>query len=174
MSHEMPVEQSRGGDGRDLASETTPLIEADESQQKLPLLYRIKKEAWNGLTGTLFCSNTNVLLICVPLGLMAGDWGWPKAAVFVLNFLAMLPLASILTFATEQLAAVVGSVAGGLINATFGNAVEMIVGISALREGEIAIVQSSMIGSILSSIMLVSFANSPNQPENTSMMMMLT
>lgn len=58
---------------------------------------------------------------------MAGRWGWPPAVIFVLNFLAMLPLASILTFGTEQLAAIVGSVAGGLINATFGNAVEMIV-----------------------------------------------
>ncbi|PHH91114.1 hypothetical protein CDD83_1595 [Cordyceps sp. RAO-2017] len=67
----------------------------------------------------------------------------------------MLPLASMLTFATEQLAAVVGSVAGGLINATFGNAVEMIVGVSALRRGEMAIVQSSMMGSILSSILLI-------------------
>ncbi|POR39744.1 Vacuolar calcium ion transporter [Tolypocladium paradoxum] len=140
------------------AAESTPLLAAAQgasSTQPRPLLRRASGEAWRALSATLLCSGTNVLLVCVPIGLMAGGWGWPQAAVFALNFLAMLPLASILTFATEQLAAVVGSVAGGLINATFGNAVEMIVGISALKEGEIAIVQSSMIGSILSSILLI-------------------
>lgn len=70
---------------------------------------------------------TNVLLVCLPLGLYGAEWGIPGWGIFILNFLAMLPLASILTFSTEQLAAIVGSVAGGLINATFGNAVEMIV-----------------------------------------------
>ncbi|KAM4066430.1 sodium/calcium exchanger protein [Hirsutella rhossiliensis] len=143
----------------DIVTESTPLL--DEAERLEPykpqetLVVRAGKEAWYALRATLLCSGTNVLLVCVPLGLMAGRWGWPAAAVFVLNFLAMLPLASILTFATEQLAGVVGSVAGGLINATFGNAVEMIVGVSALREGKISIVQSSMIGSILSSIILI-------------------
>ncbi|GAO18810.1 uncharacterized protein UV8b_05922 [Ustilaginoidea virens] len=136
-----------------------PLLAPDEARQTshgiLPLARRIIDEARHSLVAALTCSYFNVLLPCVPLGLLAGRWGWPPAVAFTLNFLAMLPLASILTFGTEQLAAIVGSVAGGLINATFGNAVEMIVGISALREDDIAIVQSSMIGSILSSILLI-------------------
>lgn len=93
------------------------------------LYFCIRRETRHALSSTILCSRTNVLLFCVPLGLMGPGWGWPASVVFLLNFLAMLPLASILTFATEQLAAVVGSVAGGLINATFGNAVEMIVGV---------------------------------------------
>ncbi|KFZ00970.1 hypothetical protein V501_10313 [Pseudogymnoascus sp. VKM F-4519 (FW-2642)] len=116
---------------------------------------RVSREAWHALSSTLRYSYSNVLLVCVPLGIYAAEHGWSPAAVFTLNFLAMFPLASILTFSTEQLAAEFGSVIGGLINATFGNAVEMIVGISALKEGEISIVQSSMIGSILSSILLI-------------------
>lgn len=119
------------------AAESTPLLrDGDPSasrprvdpDQQQSLLWRPGREARHALEATLRCSHTNVLLFCVPLGLLAGGWGWPPAVVFALNFLAMLPLASILTFSTEQLAAVFGSVIGGLINATFGNAVEMIVG----------------------------------------------
>ncbi|EHK25901.1 uncharacterized protein TRIVIDRAFT_84930 [Trichoderma virens Gv29-8] len=135
-----------------LTAGRNPEIEAHRLRD---LYFRFHSETRHTLSSTIQCSRTNVLLFCVPLGLMGPGWGWPASVVFLLNFLAMLPLASILTFATEQLAAVVGSVAGGLINATFGNAVEMIVGISALKEGEISIVQSSMIGSILSSILLI-------------------
>ncbi|KAL2127384.1 hypothetical protein VTI74DRAFT_10821 [Chaetomium olivicolor] len=110
---------------------------------------------WHTAKATLLYSPSNALLPFVALGIAAGELGWSPAAVFILNFLAMFPLASILTFSTEQLAAKVGAVMGGLINATFGNAVEMIVGISALREKEVGIVQSSMIGSMLSSILLI-------------------
>ncbi|UKZ75617.1 hypothetical protein TrVFT333_003305 [Trichoderma virens FT-333] len=142
------------------ATETTLMLTAGrnpeiEAHRLRDLYFRFHSETRHTLSSTIQCSRTNALLFCVPLGLMGPGWGWPASVVFLLNFLAMLPLASILTFATEQLAAVVGSVAGGLINATFGNAVEMIVGISALKEGEISIVQSSMIGSILSSILLI-------------------
>merc|ERR1712072_833988 len=76
-------------------------------------------------------------------------------AVFVVNFMAIVPLAALLSFATEELSAKLGQTIGGLMNATFGNAVELIVSIVALRKGEIRIVQSSMLGSILSNILLV-------------------
>lgn len=112
-------------DGR--ASETMPLLQARNAQNKPPMLTTITAEFNHAFRAAIGSSSTNILLICVPLGLLGGGWGWPTALIFGLNFLAMLPLASILTVATEQLAAVVGSMAGGLINATFGNAVEMIV-----------------------------------------------
>jgi len=60
-----------------------------------------------------------------------------------------------LSYATEELSLKVGQTLGGLLNATFGNAVEMIVSVVALTRGEIRIVQSSMLGSILSNILLV-------------------
>lgn len=110
------------------AASTTPLL-ADDSDHGRPkgVVAAIKDELVYATKSTLQCSVTNWLLFCLPLGLYGGGWGFPGWAIFLLNFLAMLPLASILTFSTEQLAAIVGSVAGGLINATFGNAVEMIV-----------------------------------------------
>lgn len=69
----------------------------------------------------------NVLLVFVPLGIIAGALHWDSTAVFVLNFFAIIPLASMLSFATEELAATMGQALGGLMNATFGNAVELIV-----------------------------------------------
>lgn len=76
---------------------------------------------------TLVRDYVNVLLIFVPLGIIAGALKWDSTAVFVLNFFAIIPLASMLSFATEELAAVMGQALGGLMNATFGNAVELIV-----------------------------------------------
>lgn len=107
--------------------DTTPLLATPGGSKPRSTMEAIKNELVYATKATLQCSVTNVLLVCLPLGLYGADWGIPGWGVFILNFLAMLPLASILTFSTEQLAAIVGSVAGGLINATFGNAVEMIV-----------------------------------------------
>jgi hypothetical protein len=69
----------------------------------------------------------NVLLVFVPLGIVAGELGWAPVLVFSLNFLAIIPLASLLSFATEELSAEMGQTIGGLCNASFGNAVELIV-----------------------------------------------
>lgn len=76
---------------------------------------------------TLISNYVNVLLVFVPVGIVAGALGWNDATVFTLNFFAIIPLASLLSFATEELAATMGQTLGGLMNATFGNAVELIV-----------------------------------------------
>ena len=69
----------------------------------------------------------NVLLVFVPLGIIAGLLNWSPTVIFLLNFFAIIPLASLLSFATEELAVPLGETLGGLLNATFGNAVELIV-----------------------------------------------
>lgn len=71
------------------------------------------------------------------------------------NFLAIIPLAAILSMATEEIALRVGPTIGGLLNASFGNATELIVAIIALAKDEIIIVQTSLIGSMLSNLLLV-------------------
>jgi Ca2+:H+ antiporter len=76
---------------------------------------------------TLGQSYTNWVLFCVPLGLVAGAQGWNPSAVFLINFVALFPLSFLLAFSTEELAKSVGQTVGGLVNATFGNALEMIV-----------------------------------------------
>ncbi|KAL8905395.1 MAG: hypothetical protein Q9171_006680 [Xanthocarpia ochracea] len=104
---------------------------------------------------TLTSNPVNVLLVFVPLGIAFGASHGNPTVVFILNFLAIIPLASLLSFATEELSVKLGQTLGGLMNATFGNAVELIVSIVALKNGEIRIVQASMLGSILSNILLV-------------------
>ncbi|RGB44250.1 Sodium/calcium exchanger protein [Rhizophagus diaphanus] len=97
----------------------------------------------------------NVLLIFVPLGYIAFGLEWSNTSVFVINFLAIIPLAKLLGFATEDISLRVGQTIGGLLNATFGNAVELIVSIIALKEGQIRVVQASILGSIISNLLLV-------------------
>ena len=89
---------------------------------------RVSYLAWSTVTREY----VNLLLIFVPLGIIAGILNWDAGAIFILNFLAIIPLASLLGFATEELAATMGQALGGLMNATFGNAVELIVCINSL------------------------------------------
>lgn len=76
---------------------------------------------------TLLSNYVNVLLVFVPLGIVAGATGWNPTTVFILNFFAIVPLAAVLSFATEEISMKLGQTMGGLLNATFGNAVELIV-----------------------------------------------
>jgi hypothetical protein len=76
---------------------------------------------------TFYCSKANLLLVFIPLSIIAEARDWSPVAVFTLSFLAIFPLAELLSWSTEQLSASVGQTVGGLLNATFGNAVEMIV-----------------------------------------------
>ncbi|KAI8402087.1 hypothetical protein FOFC_17392, partial [Fusarium oxysporum] len=104
---------------------------------------------------TLMSNYVNVLLPFVPLGIIAGVLGWSPAAVFSLNFIAIIPLAAVLSFATEEISIPLGETLGGLLDATFGNAVELIVSIVALKKNQIEVVQSSMLGSILSNLLVM-------------------
>ncbi|KAK0708225.1 calcium/proton exchanger [Lasiosphaeris hirsuta] len=118
-------------------------------------LVRFPARLWNIFKVTLLSSWINLLLVFVPLGIVAGIQEWGATWVFTLNFFAIIPLAAVLSFATEEIAHRLGETLGGLVNATFGNAVELIVSVVALRAGEIEVVQASMLGSILSNLLLV-------------------
>jgi Ca2+:H+ antiporter len=78
-----------------------------------------------------------------------------RVLIFVLACAAMVPLAGWIGRATEELAERVGEGLGGLANATFGNAAELILGIAALRHGLVGIVKASLTGSILGNLLLV-------------------
>ncbi len=75
--------------------------------------------------------------------------------VFICSAIALVPLAVLIGRATEDLEYYVGPIAGGLLNATFGNAPEIIIGIFALRQGLIPVVKASITGSIISNALLV-------------------
>jgi Ca2+:H+ antiporter len=117
----------------------------------------------------LFGAWINVLLVFVPVGFAVYYAGLGPVPVFIINFIAIIPLAAMLSNATEELAIRVGETMGGLLNATFGNAVELIVSVQALIKNEITIVKTSLIGSMLSNLLLVLgmsfFLGGINRPE---------
>ena len=101
----------------------------------------------------ILCTWMNLLLVFVPLGIYSHFYHWSAAARFTCNFVAIVPLAAILGGSTEALAAHTGQMIGGLLNATFGNAVEMIVTVNAIKAGLVNVVQGSLLGSILSNML---------------------
>lgn len=105
--------------------------------------------------GMLLCTRLNITLVFVPLGILSAYFNWDDFATFWLNFVGLIPLAALIGNATEELALHTGDLLGGLLNATFGNAVEMIITVQALRAGLLDIVQGSLLGSILSNLLLV-------------------
>ncbi len=68
----------------------------------------------------------NLLLVLIPVALVARVLSWPAIAIFAISGLAIIPLAKWMGTATEELAVHVGPGIGGLLNATFGNATELI------------------------------------------------
>ena len=97
----------------------------------------------------------NALLVFVPLA-AAGEWlEWSGTVVFGCAALAIIPLAGIMGHATEALAARLGAGVGGLLNATFGNAAELIIALVALSKGLQNVVKASLTGSIIGNVLLV-------------------
>lgn len=106
-----------------------------------------------GLDG--YSSNVNYLLIFTALGLIAAFTKASDLSIFLLNFVGMIPLAMLLGKATEDIAEHTTETVGALVNVTFGNAVELILCLSALRAGKIELVQDTIAGSVLSNLLLV-------------------
>ncbi len=97
----------------------------------------------------------SVLLLAAPLAIIAELAHWGAFWVFLFSALAVVPLAGYIGSATEVLASHTGPRMGGLINATLGNAAELIITVVALREGLFELVLASITGSILGNVLLV-------------------
>ncbi|KAI1109714.1 Sodium/calcium exchanger protein-domain-containing protein [Nemania sp. NC0429] len=137
--------------GRSRSAGDTSTVEEDE-KPKLPKGdYTVR----NQIQRTILSSPINILLLAAPAGIALWRLEIPGPAVFIVNFIAIIPLATLLSDSTEQVALRTGETVGGLINATFGNAVELIVAIIALASGNVTVVQTSLVGSVLSNLLLV-------------------
>lgn len=97
----------------------------------------------------------NTLLIFIPIALLLRASGGSDVAIFLTSGLAIIPLAGLIGTATEVIAAKLGPSLGGLINATLGNAAELIITIFALRAGLVELVKASLVGSILGNLLLI-------------------
>ena len=96
------------------------------------------------------------LLLFVPV-LFAAEAARPDAhtPLFLLSVLAIVPLASLLSHATESVAAKTGDAVGGLLNATLGNLTELVIAITALRAGELMLVKASIAGAIVTNALFM-------------------
>ena len=103
-----------------------------------------------------FFSGLNLLLLFIPVSL-ALHYAAPGQSlwIFVTAALAIVPLAGLMGEATEELSKRLGAAWGGLLNATFGNATELIIGLFALHAGLLDLVRASIVGSIIGNLLLV-------------------
>ncbi|KAH9539405.1 hypothetical protein CY35_15G056500 [Sphagnum magellanicum] len=109
----------------------------------------------NSFHHVILGTKLNCLLLCIPVAMLMVHADYGKGWIFVFSLLGMLPLAERLGFVTEQLSNFTGPTVGGLLNATFGNATEIIICVFALKDDMIRVVQLSLLGSILSNMLLV-------------------
>lgn len=96
-----------------------------------------------------------VLLLCVPLSFIGYFFKWNATTMFFLTCISIVPLAGYLGSATEEIATFTGPKFGGFLNATFGNATELIISFFAIKAGLFDVVKASLAGSVLGNILLV-------------------
>jgi Ca2+:H+ antiporter len=95
-----------------------------------------------------------ILLFFVPIALIADYWHGDKATIFFTSAIAIIPLSIWLATATEKIAVVTGPSIGGFVNAIFANATGLIIALTALRQGLAELVEATITGGILGSLLL--------------------
>jgi len=95
------------------------------------------------------------LLVFIPISIAAHFFHWGSLVVFMTSGLGIIPLAAWMGKATEEISIVLGPAIGGLLNATFGNATELIIAVVALKAGLVGLVKATITGSIIGNLLLV-------------------
>ncbi|KAG1358865.1 vacuolar cation/proton exchanger 3 [Cocos nucifera] len=161
-----------GSEREDLEIEMESLVSSSQSAIKTPpieihhnvslsnvsiswTLSRLLEQLWKSVKVVIFTVKINLLLPFGPTSVILHYLTKNHGLVFFFSLIGIAPLAERLGYVTEQLAFYTGPTVGGLLNATFGNATEMIIAIYALKNGMIRVVQQSLLGSILSNMLLV-------------------
>src|SRR5688572_3959173 len=98
--------------------------------------------------------SVNWLLVFIPVTVVLEHTGADAPLVFFSAALAIVPIASLIVHSTEHIASRTGDAVGGLLNATFGNAPELIIAVVALKAGLFDMVRASLIGAILANLLL--------------------
>ena len=96
-----------------------------------------------------------ILLIFIPVTLVGKIMGFSDPLLFVCSSLAIIPLAGVMGKSTDDIACFCGQKIGGLLNATFGNATELIIAFVAMKAGMFDVVKASLAGSVIGNILLV-------------------
>lgn len=107
------------------------------------------------LQEVLLGTKLSVLFPAIPLAIVAQCLGFGRPWIFSLSLLGLTPLAERVSFLTEQISFYTGPTVGGLVNATCGNITEIIIAIFALCQNKVDVVKYSLLGSVLSNLLLV-------------------
>ena len=94
------------------------------------------------------------LLAMLPVAAAADWFHWGDWFVFIASILSIIPLAILLSTATEELSLTLGPSIGALLNALFGNATELIIALVALKAGLVDIVKASITGTVMANLLL--------------------
>ncbi|GKZ00743.1 hypothetical protein MPSEU_001026200 [Mayamaea pseudoterrestris] len=124
----------------------------------LPLYQSFIQEFWHSVDLILWTGGNKLtwLILGGPLAVIGDSSGiLGEAPCFILAGLALIPCAERLSFVTEQVAEHTNGTIGALLNATFGNAPELLISVAALRSGYYRVVQLAMLGSMLTNLILV-------------------
>ncbi|KAH8885002.1 ubiquitin-domain-containing protein [Thozetella sp. PMI_491] len=98
----------------------------------------------------------HILLLAIPVGFVINYLGSPPAAVFVVNFIAVIPSSINVSVALDELMLRVGDVLGALLDMTFSNVVQLVTSIFLLRNNQVAVLKTSLVGAMLSDLLLMS------------------
>jgi len=134
---------------------TLQLGDKEDQNDKRSLIKPSKILWWRAIWNVITGKKLNILLVVLPLAGMADSLAWGSVYTFILGFLALIPLVGILSDFTEELAMNTNTRIAGIIHAIFGNAVEIMMGIEMLRLNEISLLQSTLMGLILSNTLFL-------------------
>ncbi|OMO84320.1 Calcium/proton exchanger [Corchorus capsularis] len=117
--------------------------------------YEMLRHFLSNLQQVILGTKLAVLFPAIPLAIAADFYNFGRPWIFALSLLGLTPLAERVSFLTEQIAYYTGPTVGGLLNATCGNATELIIALFALYRNKIHVLKYSLLGSILSNLLLV-------------------
>ena len=152
---EPAAEPPRGKRDRRPAPPVALPVEAESPQSERRLPPHLDKSRSRASPAPRRFSPSMLLLLAVPASVVLSMQHAPALVVFVAACVGVLPLAGLMGKATEEIAERTGPTIGGLLNATFGNAAELIIAIVALRAGLVDLVKASITGSILGNLLLI-------------------
>lgn len=117
--------------------------------------FQMLRDFLTNLQEVILGTKLAILFPAIPLAIAADFYHFGRPWIFALSLLGLTPLAERVSFLTEQIAYFTGPTVGGLLNATCGNATELIIALFALHQKKIDVVKYSLLGSILSNLLLV-------------------
>ncbi|XP_024974321.1 vacuolar cation/proton exchanger 3-like isoform X3 [Cynara cardunculus var. scolymus] len=117
--------------------------------------FSILRNFLTNLQEVILGTKLSLLFIAIPIAIAAHHFQFSRPWIFSTSLIGLIPLAERVSFLTEQIAFYTGGTVGGLLNATCGNATELIIAIFALIQHKVDVVKYSLLGSILSNLLLV-------------------